>query len=169
MDPAAQQGMSLTQLVIRAWGWATLALLASVSVIGVGVFAYLHDYVKPTRKLTPTEELLPLIVAGVVWFVLVTAIVLACIWWGRRKDIQRGDLLPLDIVSGFFGVLSVGLVIWLHGHGTIMSGILTFVDGCLLVFCLMYIAIACGVRVPIPRRAWTMPSVILLSTMANWL
>ena len=169
MDPAAQQGMSLTQLVIRAWGWATLALMACGFVITCAVHAYQHDHIKPTRQLTLTEEFLPLIVAGAVWLVVVAAIVLGSVWHARGRGIQRGDLLPLDIISGFLGALSVGLVIWLHGHGTIMSGILTFVDGCLLVFCLMYIAIACGVRVPIPRRAWTMPLVILLSTMANWL
>ena len=162
-DDDASARKNLGDVIKTAWGLAVLSLIACLVLVAGGLY-WLHPfYLEPGRTLTPWERFLPLILAGVVWVVSVVVIVLRAIAYARRHGLRGGGADKMTLASFFFGLLAV---LFLATEDLSGTWVVAFLDGGLLVLCLMYVAIAKGAGAEVPRTTWL--SLLVICASIAW-
>ena len=157
---------TIARLVTTTWGWSLVALFLCVT-LAMGVYSSHPFYKAGEREMTPLQEFLPLLLAGLLWSVLVALIVLQAVLRGRKHKLDAGDLSHVKIAHWFLFVLSAVFTLLLPG--AIGASIATFVNACLLIMCLIYIAITAGIAKRIERNALLCTCGVVLSTAACWI
>ena len=156
----------MARLVITAWGWS-LTALAFFIVLAFGVYWHHPFYDCPRTNGTPIQESLPLIVAGSLWISSVVIIVCKAISYGRSKNLTEGNFLYVTIANWILCVIATANTIGFQN--VIGASIATFVNGCLLVLCIIYLAIARGVGARVPLNAYFSTVGVLLAIAASWI
>ncbi len=164
--PVRGERKGIAGLVTTAWGWA-LASLAASMLPAFAVYWYHPFYNTPGVKMTRFQEFLPLIGAGALWLLLVVVIVAAAVRRGRRQGVTEPDQSELIRADAWLTLLSA--LVALGGRQAGGTAIATFIGFCLFVFALLYLAVALGLRLPTPLRAWLYPLGIAALVAVGWL
>lgn len=160
---------SFAQLVVTAWGWTLLALpVAFVVMITVvsslPFFQGGNEESAHSRRMW--QDILSVVIFGILWLGSVALTLLLAIRHGRRNGLSGNDVRPLFEAEIALLILSVGFALILPG--TAGAIIATFLEGCLLAFCGLYIGIAKGLRVPVPRHVWYLTVLVAASIVVCW-
>jgi hypothetical protein len=119
------------------------------------------------EDMTPFQESLPVIGAGILWALLVCVIVLLAVAYGRRHGPLVGDLRDVKIATWVCFALSVAIAAALPGAAGAV--ICTFINACLLMMCLVYVGIGLGLGVTIGADALLCTCGIVMSIGVCWL
>lgn len=158
---------SIARLVVNCWGWALLLLMFCLATITLGLYSFHPFYQqRPPREMTLLQEYLPLILGFAAWLLLVSAMIVGTIVHARRRGATRGDLRPINTVSLILCATSLVIALTVEAHAAPV--IVTFLDACVLVFWLIYFAIAKGVGASVPRNAWLHPLFVVASIVLCW-
>ena len=157
---------TVAQLVTTSWGWSLVALFLCLS-LAMGVY-WNHPFYerKTSEDMTAWQEFLPLILGGVLWTLLVSVIVLCAAAHGRKHGLSVGDLRHVRLAN--WACLALSAVFASMLPGAIGAGIATFINSCLLVLCLVYVAIATALRVPIRSDTVVCTCGVVLSIVLCW-
>jgi hypothetical protein len=161
----SHQPANIASLVTTTWGWSLTALFFFV-VLAMGIYWHLPFYDSPPPDITRFQEFLPLIAAGCLWLLAVAVIVRKAVSYGRSRNLTEGDFS--HVVTANWVILFLAAANTVAFKNVIGTSIATFANGCLLVFCLIYLVIARGLRVKISYDAHLSTAAVLLAIVYSW-
>jgi hypothetical protein len=161
----SRQATNIASLVTTTWGWSLTALFFFV-VLAMGIYWHHPFYDSPSPDITRFQEFLPLIAAACLWLLAVAFIVHKAVSYGRRKNLTEGDFS--HVVTANWVIFFLAAANTIAFKNVIGAFIAIFANGCLLVFCLIYLVIAQGLRVEISYDAYLSTAAVLLAIVYSW-
>ena len=160
------KGPTIAQLVTSTWGWLLVALFLCLT-LAMGVYWHHPFYESVGGELSTLQEFLPLLMAGILWTLMVAVVVLLAVRRGRRHKLESGDLSHLKVANWCF--LALSAVFSLFMPGAIGAGLATFVNSCLLIMCLVYVAVTIGVTGRVEPADVFCTCGVVLSIVVCWI